>query len=73
MILNDSSSLMGEKADVVLADYSGMTQDEVNASQQVASGQIVINWEQAYSNDYAAVTSTGSPRWRAAPSARVRA
>ena len=54
MILNDSSSLMGEKADVVLADYSGMTQDEVNASQQVASGQIVINWEQAYSNDYAA-------------------
>lgn len=45
---------MGEKADVVLADYSGMTQDEVNASQQVASGQIVINWEQAYSNDYAA-------------------
>ena len=39
---------------MVLADYSGMTQDEVNASQQVASGQIVINWEQAYSNDYAA-------------------
>ena len=43
-----------DRADVVLADYSGMTQDEVNASQQVASGQIVINWEQAYSNDYAA-------------------
>ncbi len=54
MILNDSSSLMGKKADVVLADYSGMTQDEVNASQQVASGQITVNWEQAYSNDYAA-------------------
>ena len=36
MILNDSSSLMGEKADVVLADYSGMTQDEVNASQPVS-------------------------------------
>ena len=30
MILNDSSSLLGEKADVVLADYSGMTQDAVS-------------------------------------------
>ena len=45
---------MSEKADVVLADYSGMTQDEVNASQQVSSGQIVVNWEQSYSSDYAA-------------------
>ena len=53
-ILNDSSTLMSEKADVVLADYSGMTQDEVNASPQVASGQITVNWEQSYSNDYAA-------------------
>ena len=53
-ILNDSSNLMNQKADVVLADYSGMTQDEVNASQQVASGQITVNWEQEYSNDYAA-------------------
>ena len=31
-----------------------MTQDEVNASEQVASGQVVVNWEQEYSNDYAA-------------------
>ena len=54
VILNDSSTLMSEKADVVLADYSGMTQDEVNASQQVSSGQIVVNWEQSYSSDYAA-------------------
>ena len=53
-ILNDSSTLMSEKADVVLADYSGMTQDEVNAQPQVSSGQITENWEQAYSNDYAA-------------------
>ena len=36
-ILNDSSTLMSEKADIVLADYSGMTQDEVNA-QAVAGG-----------------------------------
>ena len=53
-ILNDSSNLMNQKADVVLGDYSGMTQEEVNASQQVASGQITVNWEQEYSNDYAA-------------------
>ena len=53
-ILNDSSTLMSEKADVVLADYSGMTQHEVNAQPQVSSGQITVNWEQSYSNDYAA-------------------
>ena len=53
-ILNDSSTLMSEKADIVLADYSGMTQDEVNAQPQVSSGQITVNWEQSYSNDYAA-------------------
>ena len=53
-ILNDSSTLMSEKANVVLADYSGMTQDEVNAQPQVSSGQITVNWEQSYSNDYAA-------------------
>ena len=38
----------------MLADYSGMTQDEVNAQPQVSSGQITVNWEQSYSNDYAA-------------------
>ena len=53
-ILNDFSTLMSEKSDVVLADYSGMTQDEVNAQPQVSSGQITVNWEQSYSNDYAA-------------------
>ena len=45
---------MNKKADIVLSDFSGMTQDEVNASPQVASGQVVVNWEQEYSNDYAA-------------------
>ena len=30
------------------------TQDEVNASEQVASGQVVVNWEEEYNNDYAA-------------------
>ena len=38
----------------MLGDFSGMTQDEVNASEQVASGQVVVNWEEEYNNDYAA-------------------
>ena len=54
VILSDSSNIMNKKADIVLSDFSGMTQDEVNASPQVASGQVVVNWEQEYSNDYAA-------------------
>ena len=53
-ILNDSSNIMTKSDDIVLGDFSGMTQDEVNASQQVASGQVVVNWEEEYSNDYAA-------------------
>ena len=53
-ILNDSSNIMTKSDDIVLSDFSGMTQDEVNASEQVASGQVVVNWEQEYSNDYAA-------------------
>ena len=53
-ILNDSSNIMTDRADIVLGDFSGMTQDEVNASQQVASGQVVVNWEEEYNNDYAA-------------------
>ena len=54
VILSDSSNIMNKKADIVLSDFSGMTQDEVNASPQVASGQVVVDWEQEYSNDYAA-------------------
>ena len=53
-ILNDSSNIMTDRADIVLSDFSGMTQDEVNASEQVASGQVVVNWEEEYNNDYAA-------------------
>ncbi len=52
-ILNDSSNLMNQKADVVLGDYSGMTQDEVNASQQVASPDH-RQLGAGVSNDYAA-------------------
>ena len=53
-ILQDSSNLMNEKTDVTLGDYLGMTRDEVNAQPQVTSGQIVIQWEEEYNNDYAA-------------------
>ena len=53
-ILNDSSNIMTKSDDIVLSDFSGMTQDEVNASEQVASGQVVVNWEEEYNNDYAA-------------------
>ena len=53
-ILNDSSNIMTDRDDIVLGDFSGMTQDEVNASEQVASGQVVVNWEEEYNNDYAA-------------------
>ncbi len=52
VILNDSSNLMNNKADIVLADYKGMSRDDVNAQEQVVSGQIVVNWEEEYSNDY---------------------
>ena len=52
VILNDSSNLMNNKADIVLVDYNGMSRDDVNAQEQVVSGQIVVNWEEEYSNDY---------------------
>ncbi len=54
MILNDSSNLMNNKADITLGDYIGMTQDEAAATEQVASGQISVTWEQEYNSDYAA-------------------
>lgn len=63
-ILNDSSNIMTDRADIVLGDFSGMTQDEVNASEQVASGQVVVNWEEEYSNDYAAGYVYKRRRWR---------
>ena len=49
-----ASNIMTDRDDIVLSDFSGMTQDEVNASEQVASGQVVVNWEEEYNNDYAA-------------------
>lgn len=54
MILNDSSNLMNNKADITLGDYIGMTQDEAAATDQVVSGQITVTWEQEYNSDYAA-------------------
>ena len=54
LILNDSSNLMNNKADVTLNDYIGMTQEEAQATEQVASGQISVTWEQEYNSNYAA-------------------
>ena len=54
MILNDSSNLMNNKADIVLGDYIGMTQEQAQAVDQIASGQIKVTWEQEYNSNYAA-------------------
>ena len=54
LILNDSSNLMNNKADITLNGYIGMTQEEAQATEQVASGQISVTWEQEYNSNYAA-------------------
>ena len=54
LILNDSSNLMNTKADIVLGDYIGMTQEQAQAVDQIASGQIKVTWEQEYNSNYAA-------------------
>ena len=54
LILNDSSNLMNNKADITLNDYIGMTQEEAQATEQVASGQISVTWEQEYNSNYTA-------------------
>ena len=45
---------MNNKADITLNDYIGMTQEEAQATEQVASGQISVTWEQEYNSNYAA-------------------
>src|SRR5699024_2665324 len=53
MILrNADDPLLNAKAEIVLEDYVGVTRDEVNASPQVSSGQILIEWEEEYNNTY---------------------
>ena len=54
LILNDSSNLMNNKADIVLGDYIGMTQEQAQAVDQIASGKIKVTWEQEYNSNYAA-------------------
>ena len=54
MILNDSSNLMNNKADVTLGDYIGMTKEQAMATDQIASGQISPEWEEEYNSNYAA-------------------
>ena len=54
MILNDSSNLMNNKADVTLGDYIGMTREQAEGTDQIASGQISPVWEEEYNSNYAA-------------------
>ena len=54
MILNDSSNLMNNKADVTLGDYIGMTREQAEATDQISSGQISPVWEEEYNSNYAA-------------------
>ena len=54
MILNDSSNLMNNKADVALGDYIGMTKEEALATEQISTGQISPVWEEEYNSNYAA-------------------
>ena len=53
LILNDSSGLMNNKADITLNDYVGMTRDEAQGTDQVVSGQISVDWEEEYNTNYA--------------------
>ena len=54
LILNDSSNLMNNKADVTLGDYLGMTKEQAMATEQISSGQITPEWEEEYNSNYAA-------------------
>ena len=57
MILNDSSNLMNNKADVTLGDYIGMTKDQAMATDQIASGPACVgqHWTADCSADGAIV------------------
>ncbi len=53
MILRDANaSLTDQKANITLEDYVGMTRAEAEASAQVSSGQIQIQWVEEYSSTY---------------------
>ena len=53
MILrNTNNMLTDQKADIVLEDYVGETRTEAEASPQVSSGQINIEWVEEYSSTY---------------------
>ena len=54
LILNDSSNLMNNKADVTLGDYLGLTKEQAMATEQISSGQITPEWEEEYNSNYAA-------------------
>ena len=53
MILRNANNMLtDQKADIVLEDYVGETRTEAEASPQVSSGQINIEWVEEYSSTY---------------------
>ena len=53
MILRDANTdIADQKADIVLEDYVGMTRAEAEASGQISSGQINVEWVEEYSSTY---------------------
>ena len=53
MILRNANNMFtDQKADIVLEDYVGETRTEAEASPQVSSGQINIEWVEEYSSTY---------------------
>ena len=53
MILRNANNLFtDQKADIVLEDFVGMTRAEAEASAQISSGQIQVDWVEEYSSTY---------------------
>ncbi len=53
MILrNANTSITDQRAEIILEDYVGVTRAEAEASAQVSSGQINIDWVEEYSSTY---------------------
>ena len=53
MILRNANNLFtDQKADIVLEDFVGMTRAEAEASTQISSGQIQVDWVEEYSSTY---------------------
>lgn len=53
MILRNANNMFtDQKADIVLEDFVGMTRAEAEASAQISTGQINVEWVEEYSSTY---------------------